>query len=84
MGIANVNVAKMVIDDLNDRGGLLGRPFELFTRGWLVEIVAQRRTCSSALLTAANLVVSTNRILGSIRYPRTSNRLALRGVTACR
>jgi urea transport system substrate-binding protein len=30
MGIANVNVAKMVIDDLNDRGGLLGRPVELF------------------------------------------------------
>ena len=27
---ANVNVAKMVIDDLNDRGGLLGRPVELF------------------------------------------------------
>src|SRR5262245_10527551 len=30
MGIADVNVAKMVIDDLNDRGGLLGRPVELF------------------------------------------------------
>src|SRR5438477_733429 len=30
MGIANVNVAKMVIDDINDRGGLLGRPVELF------------------------------------------------------
>jgi Periplasmic binding protein len=30
MGIANVNVAKMVIDDLNDGGGLLGRPVELF------------------------------------------------------
>jgi ABC-type branched-subunit amino acid transport system substrate-binding protein len=29
MEIANVNVAKMVIDDLNDRGGLLGRPVEL-------------------------------------------------------
>jgi ABC-type branched-subunit amino acid transport system substrate-binding protein len=27
-GIANVNVATMVIDDLNDRGGLLGRPVE--------------------------------------------------------
>ena len=27
MGIANVNVAKMVLDDLN---GLLGRPVELF------------------------------------------------------
>src|SRR5215510_12828748 len=30
MGIANVNVAKMVVDDINDRGGLLGRPVELF------------------------------------------------------
>jgi urea transport system substrate-binding protein len=29
IGIANVNLAKMVIDDLNDRGGLLGRPVEL-------------------------------------------------------
>ena len=26
MGIANVNVARMVIDDINARGGLLGRP----------------------------------------------------------
>src|SRR5262245_55535261 len=30
MGIANVNVAKMVIEDINARGGLLGRPVELF------------------------------------------------------
>ena len=30
MGIANVNVARMVIDDINDAGGLLGRPVELF------------------------------------------------------
>ncbi|MDQ1510051.1 MAG: urea transport system substrate-binding protein, partial [Actinomycetota bacterium] len=30
MGIANVNVTKMVIDDINARGGLLGRPIELF------------------------------------------------------
>ncbi len=30
MGIANVNVATMVIDDINARGGLLGRPIELF------------------------------------------------------
>ena len=30
MGIATVNVAKMVIHDFNDRGGLLGRPVELF------------------------------------------------------
>jgi ABC-type branched-subunit amino acid transport system substrate-binding protein len=30
MGIANVNVARMVIDDINSKGGLLGRPVELF------------------------------------------------------
>jgi hypothetical protein len=30
MGIANVNVAKMVIDDLNDRGGLLGPSADYF------------------------------------------------------
>ena len=30
MGIANTNVARMVIDDINTAGGLLGRPIELF------------------------------------------------------
>jgi branched-chain amino acid transport system substrate-binding protein len=30
MGIANVNVTRMVIDDINSKGGLLGRPVELF------------------------------------------------------
>src|SRR5437588_7934243 len=30
MGTANVNVAKMVIDDINAGGGLLGRSVELF------------------------------------------------------
>ena len=29
LGIANANVAKMVIDDINAEGGLLGRPLEL-------------------------------------------------------
>jgi ABC-type branched-subunit amino acid transport system substrate-binding protein len=47
MGIANVNVAKMVIDDLNDRGGLLGRPVELFvedsaTDDSMAEVAAAR------------------------------------------
>jgi branched-chain amino acid transport system substrate-binding protein len=28
-GIANANVAKMVVDDINARGGLLGRPIDL-------------------------------------------------------
>jgi urea transport system substrate-binding protein len=30
MGIANANVAKMLIDDINASGGLLGRQLELF------------------------------------------------------
>ena len=30
VGIANANVAKMVIDDINAKGGLLGRPIELY------------------------------------------------------
>jgi branched-chain amino acid transport system substrate-binding protein len=30
MGLANVNVASMVVDDINTRGGILGRPLELF------------------------------------------------------
>ena len=30
MGTANANVAKMVIDDINAAGGLLGRPVELY------------------------------------------------------
>ena len=30
MGIANANVARMVIDDINARGGLLGRQVELY------------------------------------------------------
>ena len=30
MGIANTNVAKMVVDDINAEGGLLGHPIELF------------------------------------------------------
>jgi len=29
MGLANANVARMVIDDINSRGGLLGRQLEL-------------------------------------------------------
>ena len=33
MGIANANVARMVIDDINAKGGLLGRPVDLYPRG---------------------------------------------------
>ena len=30
MGIANANVARMVIDDINAKGGLLGRQIDLY------------------------------------------------------
>src|SRR5438046_6537740 len=30
MGIANANVARMVINDINAKGGLLGRPIDLY------------------------------------------------------
>lgn len=30
LGIANANIAKMVIDDINAKGGLLGRPLRLY------------------------------------------------------
>jgi len=29
LGVANANIAKMVIDDINSKGGLLGRPLNL-------------------------------------------------------
>ena len=32
VGIANANVARMVIDDINAKGGLLGRRLELFSK----------------------------------------------------
>ena len=41
MGIANANVARMVIDDINARGGLLGRQVEFSTSR-----TARRRTAS--------------------------------------
>ena len=32
MGIANANVAKMVVDDINANSGLLGRQIDLFSK----------------------------------------------------
>lgn len=44
MGIANANVAKMVIDDINAQGGLLGRPIELYLEdGATTDSVAQAK-----------------------------------------
>ncbi len=49
MGIANANVARMVVDDLNAGGGLLGRPVEL-------HLEDSETTDSAAEAAAAKLV----------------------------
>ena len=61
MGIANTNVAKMLVDDINARGGLLGRPVELFIEDSATED-------SAAESAAARLVdeVDVNVVLGGI------------------
>src|ERR671939_297668 len=40
MGIANANVANMVVDDINAAGGLLGHPIELFVEDSATEDAA--------------------------------------------
>ena len=44
MGIANANVARMVIDDINARGGLLGRKVDLYLEdGATIDSVAEAK-----------------------------------------
>ena len=71
MGIANANVAKMVVDDVNSRGGLLGRPVEMF-----IEDSATDDAVAEAV--AAKLVdeVDVDVVLGGIY---SSTRQAIKG-----
>jgi len=39
-GIANANVARMVIDDINAKGGLLGRQIELYLEDGATQVGA--------------------------------------------
>src|SRR5215831_19749728 len=65
MGIANVNVAKMVIDDINSRGGLLGRPVELFVEDSATDDDVAR--AAAARLVAADVDVVVGGIYSSTR-----------------
>jgi ABC-type branched-subunit amino acid transport system substrate-binding protein len=65
MGIANVNVAKMVIDDINARGGLLGRPIELFVQD--SETDDDRAEAAAAKLVGADVDVVVGGIYSSTR-----------------
>jgi ABC-type branched-subunit amino acid transport system substrate-binding protein len=65
MGIANVNVAQIVIDDINSKGGLLGRPVELFVEDSATDDdVAQ---AAAARLVDANVDVVVGGIYSSTR-----------------
>src|SRR3954463_1953378 len=65
MGIANTNVAQMVIDDINAKGGLLGRPIELYVEDSATEDdVAQ---AAAARLVAADVDVVVGGIYSSTR-----------------
>src|SRR5438309_8254841 len=71
MGIANANVAKMVIDDINANGGLLGRDVELY--------LEDSETTDSAAEAAASRLVENHDvdvILGGIY---SSTRQAIKG-----
>ena len=49
MGIANANVARMVIDDINAKGGLLGRQLDLYLEdSATTDSVAEARLPSSS------------------------------------
>src|SRR3954468_10236938 len=71
MGVANVNVAKMVIDDINERGGLLGRPVELF-----VEDSATDDEVAEAVATKLVERVGVDVVVGGIY---SSTRQAIKG-----
>jgi branched-chain amino acid transport system substrate-binding protein len=54
MGIADANVCRMVIDDINEAGGLLGRPIEL--------IIEDGRTEDAAAKAAAAKLVNDDKV----------------------
>src|SRR6266571_3869861 len=57
MGIANVNVANMVIDDINARGGLLGRPVELFIEDSATDDTVAEAAAAKLVERAVDVVV---------------------------
>src|SRR3954471_190149 len=58
MGIANANLTTMLVDDINARGGLLGRPVKLVVEdGETSESVAKARTAKLIDIDKVDLVV---------------------------
>src|SRR5947208_13983429 len=65
MGIANVNVTRMVIDDINAKGGLLGRPVELYIEDSATNDAVAR--AAAARLVEADVDVVVGGIYSSTR-----------------
>ena len=66
MGVANVNLATMVIDDVNARGGLLGRPVELYVEDSATDDDVAR-TAAARLVHEADVDVVIGGIYSSTR-----------------
>jgi ABC-type branched-subunit amino acid transport system substrate-binding protein len=66
MGVANVNLATMVIDDMNARGGLLGRPVELYVEDSATDDEVAR-TAAASLIHEADVDVVIGGIYSSTR-----------------
>jgi ABC-type branched-subunit amino acid transport system substrate-binding protein len=71
MGIANANTATMVVDDINERGGLLGHPIELF-----IEDSATEDDAAAAAATKLVNETHVDVVLGGIY---SSTRQAIKG-----
>jgi branched-chain amino acid transport system substrate-binding protein len=57
MGIANVNLTRMVIDDINAHGGLLGRPVELFIEDSATEDAVAETAAAKLVERSVDVVV---------------------------
>ncbi|PWJ90402.1 MULTISPECIES: substrate-binding protein [Mesorhizobium] len=58
MGVANANLTTMLVDDINARGGLLGRPLELVIEdGETIDNVAKARTAKLIDVDMVDVVV---------------------------
>jgi ABC-type branched-subunit amino acid transport system substrate-binding protein len=71
MGIANANVARMVIDEINARGGVLGRPVELY--------LEDSATTDSAAQAAATKLVQNDHVDVVFGGIYSSTRQAIKG-----
>ena len=72
MGTANVNVAKMVIDDINAGGGLLGRPVELYIEDSATDDSVAEAVAARLVVTLGSPIRDSALSRGTLLVPATS------------